>query len=85
MVRTGALIADHPPILPMRFINWPSFRVSSTSGLLAFRGFPHDPQGVLTTVYQLALVGIKLCLNVGIFELSVASAFGKSPWPSSAV
>jgi hypothetical protein len=41
--------------------------------LLAFRGFPHDPQGVLTTVYQLALVGIKLCLNVGIFELSVAS------------
>ncbi len=33
--------------------------------LLVFRGFPHDPQGVLAAVYRLALVVIKLCLNVG--------------------
>ncbi len=46
--------------------------------LLAFRGLPHDPQGVLTAVCQLALVGIKLSLNIGAWrrkarlELSVA-------------
>jgi hypothetical protein len=34
--------------------------------------FAHDPQGVLTAIKRLTLVGIKLCLNVGIFELSVA-------------
>lgn len=27
--------------------------------LLAFRGFAHDPQGVLTAVHQFALVGIE--------------------------
>jgi hypothetical protein len=34
--------------------------------------FAHNPQSVLTAIKRLALTGIKLCLNVGIFELSVA-------------
>jgi hypothetical protein len=41
--------------------------------LLVFRGFSHDPQSILAAVYHLALVGVKLCLNIGILELSVAS------------
>lgn len=32
--------------------------------LLAFGGLAHDPQGVLTAVYQFALVRVKLCLNI---------------------
>jgi hypothetical protein len=32
--------------------------------LLAFRGLAHGPQGVLAAVYGLALVSIKLCLNI---------------------
>jgi hypothetical protein len=42
-----------------------------SNSLLFFRRL--DPQSVLTAVYRLALVGVKLCLNVGILELSVAS------------
>ena len=30
--------------------------------LLAFRGLPHDPQGVLAAIYQFAFVGIELCV-----------------------
>lgn len=41
--------------------------------LLAFRGFAHDPQGVLAAIQRLALVGIKLDLNVSILELGIAS------------
>ncbi len=41
--------------------------------LLVFRRLSHDPQGILAAVHRLALVGIELCLNVGIFELSVAA------------
>lgn len=40
--------------------------------LLAFRGFSHDPQRILAAVHRLALVGIELCLNIGILELSIA-------------
>ena len=40
--------------------------------LLVFRSFADDPQGVLAAVYGLALMGVKLCLNIGILELSVA-------------
>jgi hypothetical protein len=46
--------------------------------LLAFRGFPHNPQGVLAAVCQLALMRVELCLNMGLcgrkarLELSVA-------------
>jgi hypothetical protein len=40
--------------------------------LLFFRRLAHDPQSILTAVYRLALVGIELCLNIGILELSVA-------------
>ena len=32
--------------------------------LLTFRGLPHDPQCVLTAVYQFALMSVKLCLNI---------------------
>jgi hypothetical protein len=31
--------------------------------LLVFRGLPHDSQSVLATIYQLALVSIKLVTN----------------------
>ena len=40
--------------------------------LLAFGGFAHDPQGILAAVQRLALVGVELCLNVGILELGIA-------------
>ena len=40
--------------------------------LFAFRSFAHDPQGVLAAVHGLALVGVELCLNIGILELRVA-------------
>ena len=33
--------------------------------LFAFRRFAHDPQGVLTAVYGLALMGIELCSHFG--------------------
>ena len=42
------------------------------SRLLVLGRFAHDPQRVLTAVYRLALVGIELCLNIRILELSVA-------------
>ena len=32
-------------------------------GLFVFRGFLHDPQGILTAVYGLALVGVELLLD----------------------
>ena len=41
--------------------------------LLSFRGFAHDPQGVLTAVHRLTLVGIKLRLNISILELGIAA------------
>ena len=41
--------------------------------LFVFGRFTHDSQGVLAAVYRLALVGIKLRLNIGILELSVAA------------
>ena len=41
--------------------------------LLVFRSFADDPQSVLTTIGERAFVGVKLCLNIGILELSVAS------------
>jgi hypothetical protein len=34
--------------------------------LLAFRGLAHDPQGILTAIYQFALVHTKLERNVGV-------------------
>src|ERR1700685_1551183 len=40
--------------------------------LLAFRRLANDPQGILTAIRRLALVGIELCLNIAVFELSVA-------------
>lgn len=40
--------------------------------LLAFGGFAHDPQSILTAVYGLALMGVELCLNIGVLELSIA-------------
>jgi hypothetical protein len=40
--------------------------------LLAFGRFAHDPQSVLAAVQRLALVGVKLDLNIRIAELSVA-------------
>ena len=52
--------------------------VNSEAVLLTFRGFPHDSQSVLTAVYQLALVSIKLRPNIGAWrgkaglELSIA-------------
>jgi hypothetical protein len=44
--------------------------------LLAFRGFAHDPQGVLTAVYELALVGIELCPNVGFGKQNAGLKLG---------
>lgn len=41
--------------------------------LLAFRRLVYDPQSVLAAIHRLALVGIELCLNIGILELSVAA------------
>ena len=41
--------------------------------LLVFRGFAHDSQGILTAIQRFALVGIELCLNISILELSAAS------------
>ena len=47
--------------------------------LLVFGRFAHDPQGVLATVYRLALVGIKLLSNIKLcigqagLELSIAA------------
>jgi hypothetical protein len=40
--------------------------------LLVFGCFAHDPQGVLAAIYWLALVGIKLRLNIDTLKLSVA-------------
>ena len=48
--------------------------------LSAFGGFAHDPQGVLAAVHWLALVGIKLCLNIIALELSVASFADAESW-----
>jgi len=48
--------------------------------LFIFRRFAHDPQGVLATVYQFALVGVEFCLNIGIFELSVAPLAYADSW-----
>jgi len=51
----------------------------AVSSLLAFRGFAHDPQGVLAAVYRLALVGFILGGNIGQrimlarFELRIAA------------
>jgi hypothetical protein len=41
--------------------------------LLSVRRFAHDPQSVLAAIYRLALVGIELCLNIGVFKLSIAA------------
>jgi hypothetical protein len=46
--------------------------------LLIFRSLAHDAEGVLAGIHRLALVRIKLCLNIGTWrrkarlELSVA-------------
>ena len=40
--------------------------------LFVFCGFAHDPQRVLAAVHPFAFVGIELCLDIGVFELSVA-------------
>ncbi len=55
--------------------------------LFVFRGFTDDPQGILTAVHRLALVGIELCLNVGFeirkagLELGVAAfAYADGRW-----
>ena len=41
--------------------------------LLAFCGLADDPQSVLAAVHRLALVSVELCLNIGVFELSIAA------------
>jgi hypothetical protein len=41
--------------------------------LFVFGRFANDPQRILTAIYRLALVGIKLCLNAIALELCVAS------------
>ena len=41
--------------------------------LLVLGRFAHDPQSVLTAIGELAFVGVKLCLNIAILELGVAS------------
>jgi len=48
--------------------------------LLVFRGFPHDPQGILTAVCQLALMSIKLRLNVGIWRGKARPELGIAPF-----
>jgi hypothetical protein len=40
--------------------------------LLIFGSLAHDAQGVLAGVHRLALMGVELCLNIGILELSIA-------------
>ena len=42
--------------------------------LLWLRGFPHDPQGILTVINGLTLVSVELFLNVAI---SVFKAVGR--------
>jgi hypothetical protein len=44
--------------------------------LLTFRGFLHDPQCVLATVYRLTFVGIELPLNVRL-GISTVRVSGK--------
>jgi hypothetical protein len=51
-----------------------------TLPLLAFRGFPHDPQSVLAAVNGLALVGFKLCLNIGVWARKVGLELGVAPF-----
>ena len=41
--------------------------------LLVLGRFAHDSRGILTAIGERAFVGVKLCLNIGILELSVAS------------
>lgn len=41
--------------------------------LLVFRSLAHDPQCVLAGVHRLALVGVKLCLNIIALELGATS------------
>jgi hypothetical protein len=41
--------------------------------LFTFGRFAYDPQSILATVYGLALVGVKLSLNVIAFESGVTS------------
>jgi hypothetical protein len=48
--------------------------------LLAFGGLAHDPQRILTAVQKLAFVGIELCLNIGILELSIAPFTDADGW-----
>jgi hypothetical protein len=40
--------------------------------LLVFGRLAHDPQRVLAAIYRLALMGIKLRLNIDTLKLSVA-------------
>jgi len=47
--------------------------------LLIFGRFAHDAKRVLATVYRLALVGIKLGLNAGVFELGITPFADSKP------
>ena len=47
--------------------------------LLAFRGLPHDPQGVLTAVCQLALMRVELRLNMGLCGGNARLELGVAP------
>jgi hypothetical protein len=41
--------------------------------LLVSRSFVHYSQSILAAVHRVALVGVELCLNLDILELSVAA------------
>jgi len=48
--------------------------------LLVFRRLPHNSQSILAAVYGLALVSIKLCLNVGIWGRQVGLELRIAPF-----
>lgn len=47
--------------------------------LLVFCGFTHDSQSVLAAIYGLALMGVELCLNIGIAEFGAATFADPKP------
>jgi hypothetical protein len=48
--------------------------------LFIFGRFAHYPQGVFTAINRLALVSIKLCLNIGTLKLRVATLAYADYW-----
>jgi hypothetical protein len=48
--------------------------------LFAFGGLAHDPQGILAAVCQLALVSVKLRLNVGTWRRKAGLELGIAPF-----